>query len=39
MSWGVLGYPGVSWGNKSDPRGGVAEYKEKALSRGPVPDP
>ena len=18
MSWGVLGYPGVSWGNKSD---------------------
>ena len=19
MSWGVLGYPGVSWGNKSDP--------------------
>ena len=19
MSWGVLGYPGVSWGNKTDP--------------------
>ena len=27
MSWGIMGYPGVSWGNKTDPNDPIKKQR------------
>ena len=37
MSWGIMGYPGVSWGNKTDPNDPIKKTKMAAVSLADFP--
>ena len=34
MSWGIMGYPGVSWGNKTDPNDPIKKNKDGCCQLG-----
>ena len=34
MSWGIMGYPGVSWGNKTEPNDPIKKKQRWLLSAG-----